>query len=449
MNKKIDTNFFENVILFNCLTDENYLSTVIEYMKPDIFNNKDIKNIIGVITDFFEERSKPPTLTEVKSYLTTEEKKDSFKRLVEAFKVLDKPGDKKELLENTEQFIRERTVFNTMLAVTDICTRNEPIDTTIILDKFEKACSVSLNSEKGHDYFTEIDKHCEDLKNVDKTISTGWPWLDKKLGGGFLKDGRSLYVFAGETNVGKSIFLQNIAQNIANQNKSVLIISLEMSEKAYSKRISANISKIPFNDLPNNTDSLRQIVKNTKFKLPSTRILVKEYPPNTMSASQLTAFIKKVQQSGFKFDAIIIDYLNLVQGKGDNNYERIKHVTENIRAMSYFFECPVITATQLNRSGFDSENPGLDTISESIGTAATADVIMGLWQLDEDRELGVIKMSMMKNRYGPNFGCISMAIDYPTLTLSEDNTLNADDDVVNTSEALRNFSDEIVEAETR
>ena len=449
MNKKIDTNFFENVILFNCLTNENYLSTVVQYMKPDIFNNRDIKNIIGIITDFFHERSQPPTLTEVKSYLTTDELRDSFKKLVETFKVIDKPGDSKELMENTEQFIRERTVFNTMLSVTDICTKNEAIDTGQILDMFEKACSVSLANEKGHEYYSEIDKHCNDLQNVDKTISTGWAWLDKKLGGGFLEDGRSLYVFAGETNVGKSIFLQNVAQNIANQNKSVLIISLEMSEKAYCKRISANISQIPFNDLPHQTDSLKAIVQGKKMRLPSSRILVKEFPPNTMTASQLTAFVKKVQQTGYKFDAIVIDYLNLVQGKGDNGYERIKHVAESIRAMSYFFECPIITATQLNRSGFDTENPGMDSISESIGTAATADVIMGLWQLDEDRELNVIKMCMMKNRYGPNFGAVSMAIDYPTLTLSEDNTLNADDDVVNTSEALRNLSDEITEENTK
>ena len=259
-----------------------------------------------------------------------------------------------------------------------------------------------------------------------------------------MQDGRAIYVFAGETNVGKSIFLQNLAVNIANQNKSVIILTLEMSEMAYCKRISSNITQIPFNDLRNNVDSLKQTVTNKKLNLPSSRLLVKEFPPNTVTPAQITAFIKKLQQSGYKFDAIVIDYLNLLNApKGDNSYERVKYTSEQVRAMSYVFKCPIITATQLNRSGYNQENPGLESISESIGTAATADVVVGLWQLDEDRELGVIKMSLLKNRYGPNYGTINMKINYPTLTLEEDNTLNADEEIVNTSEALKALSEEM------
>ena len=77
------------------------------------------------------------------------------------------------------------------------------------------------------------------------TISSGWKWLDEKIDGGFLENGRSLYVFAGESNVGKSIFLGNIACNIASQGKTVLVISLEMSEMIYARRLSSNITKTP------------------------------------------------------------------------------------------------------------------------------------------------------------------------------------------------------------
>ena len=440
---KIDSDFFEFVIMYNCLTDETYMGTVVEYLRPDLFNSKDIQNVVGIIKDFFNKRSSTPTLTEIKSYLITDELKNSFKRVVEQFKTIDKNCNKAELIENTERFIKEKTVFNTMLEVTDLCSKAEAIDTNLVLDKFEHACSISLNNERGHDYFIDIEKHCSDLVKVDNHIASSWEWFDKKLGGGFLQDGRALYVFAGETNVGKSIFLQNIAVNIANQNKSVLILSLEMSEIAYCKRISSNITQIPFNDLRNNVDGLKQTVLNKKLNLPSSRILVKEFPPNTVTPSQITAFIKKLQQSGYKFDAIIIDYLNLLNApKGDNSYERVKYTAEQVRAMSYFFNCPIITATQLNRSGYNTD-PGLESISESIGTAATADVIVGLWQLDEDKELGVIKMSMLKNRYGPNFGTVSMKINYPTLTLDEDETLNADENIVSTTEALKALSDEI------
>ena len=60
---KIDSDFFEYVILFNCLTDETYMGTVVEYLKPDLFNSKDVQNIVEIIKDYFNKRSNVPTLT--------------------------------------------------------------------------------------------------------------------------------------------------------------------------------------------------------------------------------------------------------------------------------------------------------------------------------------------------------------------------------------------------
>ena len=37
---KIDLDFFENVILYNALTDQEYLSSIISYINPNFFNDK-------------------------------------------------------------------------------------------------------------------------------------------------------------------------------------------------------------------------------------------------------------------------------------------------------------------------------------------------------------------------------------------------------------------------
>jgi replicative DNA helicase len=118
----------------------------------------------------------------------------------------------------------------------------------------------------GFDYLEKIDSHCEDLQKVFKTLSTGWKWLDSHLGGGFMAEGRSLYVFYGITNVGKSIFLGNIATNILNQDKTVVLISLEMPEQVYAKRISAQLSKIPCDDLKLQISPLRNFLHEYKVK---------------------------------------------------------------------------------------------------------------------------------------------------------------------------------------
>ena len=116
----------------------------------------------------------------------------------------------------------------------------------------------------------------------------------------------------------------------------------------------------------------------------------------------------------------MLDYLNLLKGtEGSNSYERVKAITEQARALTYIFNCPMASATQLNRSGFGGKNPGLDTISESIGLAATSDAIVTLFQSDEDRELNIIRYGMAKNRYGPKGFTYAMHIDYNTLFITD------------------------------
>lgn len=441
---RLDLDYYEKVIIYKSLTNESYLTQIIDHVNPEYFNDKNIKRIFTLVKNFYIKRQSIPTITELKSYLINDELKDSFKTIVKDFANIDKNFNDEELTINTERFLKERAIYNTMLSVAEDVSKGN-VDTSFILDSFEKSCNVNLKSDIGLDLFDNIDKVVDDL-NVDQpTIPTGWKWLDDKLDGGFLENGRALYVFAGETNVGKSIFLGNIACNIASLGKTVLVISLEMPEMIYARRLSSNIARIPMRELRSASSSLSNQIKQYSKETPNSKILIKEFPPSTITPQNVQGYVTELKNRGIEVDAIVLDYLNLLKSPlGNNSYERIKHVTEGIRALTYVFECPIISATQLNRSGYDEENPGLDTISESIGMAATADCIFSIFQDDEDKELGIVKMGMMKNRFGANYGHQAMRINYDTLTISEDESLNIDDtdsemsDLTNTLSVLSN-----------
>jgi replicative DNA helicase len=418
MTKQIDHDFYEKVVAYHMLTDESYLSTIVEHIKPEYFKNTNLKFIANLISEFHLSRNDIPSITELKAYLLTDDDRDKFRAAVTLFQDFDKNFNKDELYENTERFIKEKAVYGALLDVVE--NKDDYSDTGKILSTFETACNISLDIDTGFDYLNDIDTHIKDLTTVDVTISSRWSWLDDKIGGGFLENGRSIYVFAGETNIGKSIFLGNIATNIASQNKTVLVISLEMPELLYAKRFSSNITQIPIGDLQDNIEELETELKKYKSSHSQSRILIKEFPPNTVTCRQIKGFIDKLQQRGIDLDAIVVDYVNLLKSnEGNNSYERVKYATEQLRALSYHFNCPVITATQLNRQGYNESNPSLDTVSESIGLAATADCIFGIWQEDEDRELGIIHLGLMKNRFGVNFGSCNMQINYSTLTIEE------------------------------
>jgi replicative DNA helicase len=434
----LDLDEYEKIICYKSITDSAYLSTIADYIKPEYFENQNIAEYFKIVNDFYDKRKKLPTFTEVKTYLTNDILKHNFRKLLESFKTLDKELDKDELYENTEKFLKERATWCQMLDIAENA-EDKVKNPQKVLEAFDEICKISLNTNKGIEIYKDVDSIIDDILNVENYISSGWEWLDDALGGGYLESGKALYMFAGQANIGKSIFLGNVAANIAKQGKSVLVISLEMSEMVYAKRIASNISKIPMKDFKFNTHSLRSLLMDEKKSNPDGKIFVKEFPPSSITVKQLEAFIKKLIDSGENLDAIVIDYLSLMTTSfGSNSYERIKHICEQVRSLSYVFNCPVISAVQMNRSQYSKENPGMEGIADSLGVAMTADCIMSIFQSEEDQELGIIKLGMIKNRYGARGMVQPMRIEYETLTVlqSEESAELMDDDDLSILERL-------------
>lgn len=437
---KLDLDFFESVIMYKMLTDELYLATVIEHFQQKYFKDKNKQEIVGIIREFYLKRNTVPTIAEVKAYLTTSALKQSFKAIVAEFADFNKKFNEAEVFANTEQWLKEKAVFYALWETSDKCSKGE-IDTSQILETMERACSITLMHDIGHDYFNQIDKHVADVSRAEQYLPTGWAWFDKKIGGGLLQRGRALYIFAGETNIGKSIFLGNIAANVAAQGKTVVLITLEMPEELYARRISAKLTKIPSANLSKNPNELRDKLYEYRVQHPNSRLIIKEFPPSTITPIQINAYLRKLTQMGIKPDLVVIDYINLLTTTvGTNSYEKVKYITEQTRALTYIYSCPIVSATQINRSGVGANEPGVETVSESMGLPATADVIWSIWAEDEDRELGILKVSQMKNRFGPNRGTVSMRIDYPTLTLIEDEQSSETDEAVATAVTLSMLS---------
>ena len=147
---RLDLDYYEQVVIYKSLTNEQYLGKIIDHLKPEYFNDKNIKRIFTLIKNFYIKRSTLPTVTELKSYLINDELKDSFKTIVKNFASIDKNFNDKELEDNTERFLKERAIYNTMLSVAEDVSQGK-VDTSFILDSFEKSCNVNLQSEYGLD----------------------------------------------------------------------------------------------------------------------------------------------------------------------------------------------------------------------------------------------------------------------------------------------------------
>lgn len=418
-SKNLDLDFYEGVILLNALKNQEYLSSIVEFLKPEFFNDNDIKVVFNSISDFFRERGATPTHTEIKARLTTESEKTSFNNTVQKLKQLDKNYDKTELLSNTERFLKERCLQKAIIDTAEKFSKGG-IDVSEVLQEFEKANAITLTESMGHWYFEDIETHIKDLVTVYNPIPLGWKFIDERLEGGLYP--KTLTCILGQVNVGKSVFLGNIATNLVTQNRNILLISLEMSEFMYARRISSQLTQIPHNQLKVYTEELKESVEHIKRKIES-KLVIKEYPPKSVNCRHIDSYITKLIQRGFKPEVVVIDYINLIKpiSKNLNSYESVKEVSEHLRALSFKYNIPIVTASQLKRDAFNTSNPGMEGVSESIGLANTCDVMCSIWQEEEDKELGIIHMGLIKNRFGPNYGSCAFRLKYDTLTLSETN----------------------------
>lgn len=418
---KIDYDLFEYIILKECLQSEAYLTSVMDIIKPSFFGDKDVQKIYKLIILFYRKKSRIPNDVELDLYSKNDKIKKALPNVRASIANLKGYVDP-DLLENTEGFIKERGFLST---INDLIEQHEEIDLSKeghkYIETLDKYFSTSLHKSLGLDYFGNIDDFIDEISTEKKYMSTGFSWLDKKIGGGFLEKGKALYVFSGATNSGKSILLGNCASNLANAGKNVVVVSLEMSEEVYATRITGQLAGINIKEIIEHKIELQEFCKN-HLNTKKSKLFIKEYPNNTITVNHIRNYISDLRKKfDFKPDAIIVDYINLINARtmtGDS-YKDVKRVTEDLRAMSYEFEVPVITATQLGRDAYNKETPGIETVSESIGIAQTADVQISVFSSDVDRANGIINLGMQKNRYGENFGHKPMMIDWTTLKVEE------------------------------
>ena len=254
-NRELNLNFFENVVIQNLLTDSVYASLVINNLNPDYFNNEGNKLIVKYTTEFFNKRNCLPNITELKTLIVNDGDLIAIKESLKEIKLLDKTYNREELIENTEDFLKQKAVYDSITKIVDQFTAKN-MNYASALSMFESACNINILQNNGLNYFEDSEKIIEYLSTKQSKIKSGWNFVDQYLGGGFLEEGKSLYLFLGPTNVGKSIFLGNIAANLVASGKNVVLISLEMPEMLYATRITSHLSKIKMADMEQQKNQL-------------------------------------------------------------------------------------------------------------------------------------------------------------------------------------------------
>jgi hypothetical protein len=89
----------------------------------------------------------------------------------------------------------------------------------------------------------------------------------------------------------------------------------------------------------------------------------------------------------------------LKNANNTNSYTYVKSIAEELRGLAVEYNVPVFSATQVNRTGYQNSDIGLEDTSESFGLPATADFMFAMISNDELDEMNQILIKQLKNRY--------------------------------------------------
>ena len=282
---------------------------------------------------------------------------------------------------------------------------------------------VTFDTNNGLDFFNPEDHIAPSFSK----ITSGKDFVDRVTGGGY--DIKSLVVYAGEQNIGKSIWLANDAVNAVRMGHNCAFISAEMAAYKVVKRIGSNLLNIPMREYDSkskNRDFMKlRLEKVSRGVLPPGKLYVKEFPTSQASVLDVESYLKTLEETtGNKLKVIVIDYINILANyrnpNSENTYLKIKQIAEDLRAMAVRNDWLIITATQINRSAWDSSEVTMQNIAESAGLAHTADMMYAIIQDSEMHAKREYFLKILKIRDGEGKGTkCRFEIDYDLMRLTE------------------------------
>jgi replicative DNA helicase len=235
-------------------------------------------------------------------------------------------------------------------------------------------------------------------------VPTGMKTLDEKTGGLQPSD---LILLAGRPGLGKSSLALCFIEHAAlRAGKTCAIFTLEMSELQVVQRLISMNAEIDGNRIRRGRLSLPELqaISDASGRLQQAQIYVEE--SSRLTVTDILAKSRRLQAERGKLDMIVIDYLQLIEGAEgdeDNRVQEVAKISRALKAIARELEVPVVALSQLSRQiETRGTEPMLSDLRESGALEADADLVMFLWQKDQqDRKDGVVRLKLAKHRNGP------------------------------------------------
>ena len=218
---------------------------------------------------------------------------------------------------------------------------------------------------------------------IGAPLITGYNDLDELLGGLQRAD---MVILGARPALGKSSLALNISLSASQGGATVGVFSLEMSREQLALRILAADAEIDSHRLRLGlyTEAEEQRIIDSIGRLSELPVYIDDTPFQGMVEMRSKARRLSLERG---LDLLVVDYLQLIQGRGrggDNRVQEISEISRALKGMARDLNVSVLTCSQLSRvvENRPGHRPQLSDLRDSGSIEQDADVVLFIHRED-------------------------------------------------------------------
>lgn len=432
---------FEPILLKKIISSGDFFNKVVPLIDKKHFGDIGAQELFHLIKEYYDDYKAVPSLTELVAKVKNVSNAEIRKEIITALKIVDKTAEVDNIdfmCDETLSWVKDSMYMEALRVGSDgLMNKDDNLKTQAqkIMDEMAR---LVIDSDLGLS-IDDIDEMIEYYSERNIGILTQHKEINKRLGSGLLPG--TLAVILAAQGIGKSLLMTDLVSGILKTGKNTLLVSLEMSDKELMKRVHANAMDLPINsliDLSKTEGELAELDRPiidkdqilaayNKLKMDGNcgKFFVKDYPAGSFSPLMLEGLVESYRlEQGIEFDVVFIDYLGIMKSDlispNAGLYSYIKSIGEEVRAVAKKQAFAAVSASQLNRGAVNNVSDADNSnISDSLGTAMTADWMVFLLQNEEMKERNEIVAKCTKNRFNGRTDTWLMNVDYEHMRFND------------------------------
>jgi hypothetical protein len=197
-----------------------------------------------------------------------------------------------------------------------------------------------------------------------------------------------LAMIVGNTGIGKTALLSSLA--MSNRILPTVMFQLELPPELVFERMVAFKSEMNCDEVEKayaKGDELGQ--KVLEYHFPNIQICCQP----GLTLEQIEQIIIRAElKMGVRPKLVMIDYVQLVSGKGENRRDKFSNIAEGMKVLAKSTRTVVFIASQISRPDSDSPEVGLHDAKETGSLENSCGLVMGAWRNQKDAQLMHLKV---------------------------------------------------------